>query len=50
MTAKTAPKNGSPQWTENSDWLWQLLADVLDDVAKQPTPPAVRRDQSQRIN
>ena len=43
MTAKTAPKNGSPQWTGNSDWLWQLLADVRDDVAKQPTPTAVRR-------
>ena len=43
IMAKTVPKNGSPQWTENSDWLWQLLADVRDDVAKQPTPTAVRR-------
>ena len=43
MMAKIAPKNGSPQWTENSTWLWQLLADVRDDVAEQPTPVAVRR-------
>ncbi len=41
--AKTAPKNASSQRTENGDWLWQLLADVRDDVAKQPTPTAVRR-------
>jgi len=41
--AKTAPKSGSPQWTENSDWLCELLADVRSDIAKQPTPAAVRR-------
>ena len=41
--AKAAPKNASEQRTENSDWLWKLLADVRVDVAKQPTPVAVRR-------
>lgn len=43
IMAKAAPKNSSEQQTENSDWLWQLLADVRGDVAKQPAPATVRR-------
>ncbi len=43
IMAKSTPKNASSQWTENSDWLCELLAEVRDDVAKQPTAAAVRR-------
>ncbi len=43
IMAKTAPKNASLQRTEDSDWLCELLAEVRDDVAKQPTAAAVRR-------
>ena len=43
IMAKSAPKNASERRMENSDWLCELLADVRDDVAKQPTPAAVGR-------
>ena len=43
VMAKTAPKGASQRRTDNSDWLCELLADVRDDVAKQPTPAAVSR-------
>ena len=41
--ANAATKNASSQWTEDSDWLCELLADVRAEVAEQPTPAAVRR-------
>ena len=43
VMAEIAPKIGAERRTENSDWLWRLLADVRSDVATQPTPAAVRR-------
>ena len=41
--AKTAPKNWFAQDRENSDWLYDLLAEIRADVAKQPTPAVIRR-------
>ena len=43
VMAKTAPKSGLMQETENAEWLCELLADVRVEVAKNPTPVAVRR-------
>ncbi len=43
VMAKNALENAFAETTESSDWLWQLLADVRGDVAKQPTAAAVRR-------
>ncbi len=41
--AKTAPKNWFAEDKENSDWLYDLLAEVRADVTKQPTASALRR-------
>ncbi len=40
---KTAPKNWFVQDKENSEWLYDLLAEVRADVTIQPTPAAIRR-------